>query len=121
MDRDEMAKIFTPLAEALGWRVGDDSVMAWMAEIPGADHWPMIGPDAIRAAEAEIGRRGLQGLYANALMRAIDPGSGHGIHISAIEVDRYGARYDTGEALAFALITAPPEARVRAMLEVLTR
>ncbi len=86
----------------------------------------------VRAAEAEIARRDLANQYVAELVRLLGP------QIFADELTLEGAytygnrailSFDrehravftaTGPAL-FVLVTAPPEARVRAMLEVLTR
>jgi hypothetical protein len=68
--------------------------------------------NACAKAEAEIARRGLRALYVEELFEVLFPRSEH--------APPWAAPYDgDGRDFAFALITAPPEARVRAMLAVL--
>lgn len=67
----------------------------------------------VSEAEAEIAKRGLQDQYAEAVLDLLFPGGG--IYLGYDSID--GA---PGGKTAFALLTAPPEQRVRAMLKVLS-
>ncbi len=104
---------FRPLADALGWRLMSDSGPVYLATSKESDIVATVGQDdAIRTAEAEIARRGLMDKYTEALRAQFPPLWHNNLH------DGECACWLDTDVLE-ALITAPPEARVRAMLEVL--
>ena len=103
---------FEPLAEALGWDIDSDSTLVTFATAEHAgpprlsESWPLMD-DAVRGAEAEIARRGLSDNYVWAILDVM----GVETNIARDEL--------SSTPMLFALITAPPETRVRAMLAVL--
>jgi hypothetical protein len=72
---------------------------------------------ACAEAEAEIARRGLIEKYTTELLEEVNPEAG--IYHSAIEVETHIGAHRDGWSLVFAIATAPPDVRVRAMLKVL--
>lgn len=103
-----MDDLFAPLAEVLEWRRPERRGEVVVFTGPTGDEFA-LGDDAIRAAEAEIARRGLLEEYADVLACNI------GAYVLPVSHQPPSVDY----AALGALITAPPEARVRAMLAVL--
>jgi hypothetical protein len=126
----DVVNAFFPLAQALGWTVFQSAGTSYLVYFGRDDAAEIADLTAIAEAEAEIARRDLTNQYVAELVRLLGP------QIFADELTLEGAytygnrailSFDrehravftaTGPAL-FVLITAPPEARVRAMLEVL--
>jgi hypothetical protein len=99
MSDEELLKAFAEISAGLGWTSAD------------LEHIDVLTRtrDLVALAEEEIARRGLQENYINHL---IDAANAAGIDTRADEI--IASLTDV-----FALVAASPEARVRAMLQVL--
>jgi hypothetical protein len=126
---------FRPLAEALGWEIDTDGTLIAFATAqkggpPDLSRGYPLMADAVRAAEAEIARRGLMAKYTAILLTEVRKGSQTFVDYNpenpySVEMFTYMLPEpirsdDEAWGVLFAIATAPPEVRARAMLQALS-